>query len=109
MFHGKGKFVWADGSYYEGAYRYNKKEGDGTFVWPDGVKFIGKWLKGRQHGIGHTIKKGKVRRGKWDNGKRVRGLKKSKKEAKTAKTVTAKSVSRVSSQNQRRHVISNIQ
>ena len=27
--HGYGKFTWADGSYYEGEYKNDQKEGDG--------------------------------------------------------------------------------
>ena len=39
--HGKGKFIWPDGRYYEGDYIEDKKQGMGRFVWPGGQVYEG--------------------------------------------------------------------
>ncbi len=52
------------------------KDGYGVFIWPDGRKYEGYWREGKQHGEGnYYTAKGKMRRGQWENGKRVAWLK----------------------------------
>jgi len=41
MKHGKGKFSWPDGSYYEGEMHENLIEGSGKYVWSDGRTYNG--------------------------------------------------------------------
>ena len=37
--HGRGKYLWKDGKYYDGEYEYDKKCGFGIFVWADGKQY----------------------------------------------------------------------
>ena len=37
--HGKGKFVWADGTVYEGNFNNNLMDGFGKIVYPDGKEY----------------------------------------------------------------------
>ena len=74
--HGKGKFTWADGSFYEGDFvegvfhgagtyyfkEYNKTyngaftngkiEGPGEMKWKDGREFYGTFVNGKEEGEG---------------------------------------------------------
>ena len=43
MKHGRGKYVWNDGSCYDGEWFENKINGLGYYVWPDGRKYDGQW------------------------------------------------------------------
>ena len=45
--HGNGKYWWADGRYYEGDYKYDKKHGKGKFIWLDGREYDGEWIDGK--------------------------------------------------------------
>ena len=38
---GKGKYVWADGSTYNGEWIDNKINGYGIYLWADGRKYYG--------------------------------------------------------------------
>lgn len=38
---GKGKYVWKDGSYYDGDWVDNKITGRGKYVWSDGRRYEG--------------------------------------------------------------------
>jgi hypothetical protein len=38
---GKGRYDWADGSYYEGYWFDNKINGTGEYFWSDGRRYIG--------------------------------------------------------------------
>lgn len=74
--HGEGFFTWPDGRSYKGGYIADKKHGFGTFTWADGKTFEGSWIDGKQHGVGKytTVGKGKkksVKKGEWQQGKRV--------------------------------------
>jgi hypothetical protein len=33
---GRGKFIWSDGSSYEGQFYDNNIEGEGVYIWSDG-------------------------------------------------------------------------
>ena len=43
MKHGKGHFVWGDGSQYVGDFDTNNIEGFGEYFWMDGRVFKGEW------------------------------------------------------------------
>ena len=40
---GKGKYTYADGSYYAGQFHKNMRSGAGKFVWADGSVYEGRW------------------------------------------------------------------
>jgi antitoxin component YwqK of YwqJK toxin-antitoxin module len=44
MRHGKGKFFYKEGSYYDGEWKNNKMHGFGTLYYPDGcIAYQGEW------------------------------------------------------------------
>lgn len=66
---GQGKFLYSDGSVYDGKlhdlpllndgsnerkgqWEADKKEGKGTFTYPNGDVYTGDWKKGQRHGFG---------------------------------------------------------
>lgn len=78
--HGKGKLSWGNGNivcsrvgqYYDGEFLSGQKHGLGTFEWRDGTKYVGMWVNGKQSGEGELHMNGKVRKGYWMNGERMR-------------------------------------
>ncbi len=50
--HGKGKFIYADGSAYEGDYQDGKKHGKGKFIYASGNTYEGDYQDGKPHGKG---------------------------------------------------------
>ena len=44
MKHGHGKYIWNDGSMYEGWWMDNKANGKGRLIHADGDHYIGDWL-----------------------------------------------------------------
>ena len=50
--HGKGKFLWSDGSQYEGDFKDNNIEGYGVYIWWDGRKYSGEWKNNKMEGKG---------------------------------------------------------
>ena len=52
---GKGEYVWADGSNYNGEWRESKINGFGQYIWNDGRKYYGTWLNNDMHGNGIYI------------------------------------------------------
>jgi len=99
--HGKGKYSWKDGRFYEGEYFEDKKQGYGTYRWAgkitnklfkekynfflfisnifsfqkDGKKYEGNWLNGKQEGIGKYIYPTLEERwGMFADGKKLRWL-----------------------------------
>ncbi len=50
--HGKGRFLYSDGSSYDGEYINGRKEGNGTFIFPNGNYYEGYFLGGKQDGAG---------------------------------------------------------
>lgn len=49
---GKGTYIWADKSRYDGEFVDSEPHGKGRFVWPDGSKYDGEWDTGYMHGKG---------------------------------------------------------
>ena len=47
-----GKFLWNDGSYYEGDIKNNLFDGKGKFHWKEGREYIGEWKNGKMNGKG---------------------------------------------------------
>eukprot|EP00899_Mesostigma_viride_P002232 jgi/Mesvir1/12009/Mv00312-RA.1 len=90
--HGKGKYVWADGSQYDGEWKSGKKHGYGKYTWtsgatyegdwvdncmqgvgthvgPDGSRYHGSWRQDKKHGLGtKTFGNGDIYEGLWNNG-----------------------------------------
>ena len=54
-FNGKGKYTWADGSYYDGDWVNNKKQGLGEYKFNDGSLFTGNWINDKRDGFGKSI------------------------------------------------------
>ena len=53
---GEGKYFWPDGSTYEGALHNGKRHGHGIFTAADGItKYEGQWVEGKRHGRGRLI------------------------------------------------------
>jgi hypothetical protein len=53
--HGKGRYTWKDGNWYEGAWVDDVKEGMGKFVWTTGDSYEGEYKKDKRHGAGIKI------------------------------------------------------
>ena len=41
---GRGKFIWADGSVYEGDFLDNNLHGKGVYTWIDKKAYDGEWI-----------------------------------------------------------------
>mmetsp|Transcript_24281 Transcript_24281/g.38900 ORF Transcript_24281/g.38900 Transcript_24281/m.38900 type:complete len:218 (+) Transcript_24281:64-717(+) len=93
---GEGREELSDGGYYEGSFRFGKREGPGVLVynvdsgeryegqfrsdcldgdgkklWPDGTVYEGQWKAGRKDGEGVlTETKARSYKGQWKDGKR---------------------------------------
>ncbi|MEM6967476.1 MAG: caspase family protein [Bacteroidota bacterium] len=68
-FNGEGKFLYEDGSYYEGSFADGLTHGFGTWCLPNGDKYIGYFQDNFQHGNGivyHTD--GSITTGEWIHG-----------------------------------------
>ena len=48
----KGKFIWIDGSFYDGEIKNNYFDGYGRFKWMEGREYVGFWKKGKMYGKG---------------------------------------------------------
>lgn len=72
--HGYGHYFYTDGITYVGMFENDKKRGFGIYTWPDGRKYEGWWHGGKQHGVGSYFdpKKGALKCGLWEHGKRVK-------------------------------------
>ena len=51
MMHGKGTFIWADGSSFYGEFLNDLKTGKGIMSWPDGRRVEGVWKNDKQSGL----------------------------------------------------------
>eukprot|EP00803_Ostreobium_quekettii_P004207 evm.model.scf_1435.1 EVM.evm.TU.scf_1435.1 scf_1435:7254-16830(-) len=49
---GYGRYVWTDGSTYEGQWKGGTKHGNGNYVWPSGAQYTGEWSNGCMQGYG---------------------------------------------------------
>ena len=75
MKHGRGKYVWNDGSCYDGEWFENKINGLGYYVWPDGRKYDGQWQENNMHGKGiYTSSNGTKRQKIYDKGECVQTI-----------------------------------
>lgn len=52
---GKGKFLWPDGSVYEGYWKDGKANGKGRLVHSDGDIYIGEWKNDKADGYGRYM------------------------------------------------------
>ena len=70
MLHGEGRFVWASGESYSGAFCDNTITGLGVLQWADGSVYRGSFERGLRHGQGtHKIAGTElVYRGDWQRG-----------------------------------------
>tara|TARA_B100001057_G_scaffold153147_1_gene153279 strand:- start:1231 stop:2679 length:1449 start_codon:yes stop_codon:yes gene_type:complete len=68
---GKGNMVWENGSLYQGNYLDGKRHGFGKFKWPNGDIYEGEFKDGNLDGIGKMIqKKVGIYEGEYVDGKR---------------------------------------
>ena len=67
--HGKGTYIWADGTSYDGEWKDGKRHGEGKYTFADGY-YIGKWIEDEQEGdVTFNYKNGNVYEGEWIDGK----------------------------------------
>ena len=55
--HGKGKYIFANGNYYEGEFRDGVFDGDGTLYFKDKGSFKAKWVDGLAIDVGFMFRK----------------------------------------------------
>jgi len=68
--HGKGKFSFGDGSYYEGHYQDDARHGTGVMTEANGSVYEGEWVADARHGTGvMTEANGSVYEGEWQDSK----------------------------------------
>ena len=46
---------YANGCFYHGQWRANRRHGTGTFKWPSGTEYVGEFRNDRRHGHGKII------------------------------------------------------
>ena len=61
---GEGEEIWPDGSYYKGFYSNNTRNGFGEYFSSDGENYIGNWKGGQKDGVGEI---------KWPDGCKYKG------------------------------------
>ena len=65
---GIGKFLYDNGSTYEGYWQNDKRHGVGTRIYPSGEIYKGGWNVGKKHGFGEWIyPDGTIYKGEWIN------------------------------------------
>lgn len=64
--HGNGYFKWSNGESYKGDYFEDSRTGEGLYRWPDESYYEGSFLRGKRHGVGifHSTD-GAVYEGDW--------------------------------------------
>ncbi|CAG9814003.1 unnamed protein product [Phaedon cochleariae] len=69
--HGKGEFLYPDGSRYQGEWKKDLKHGQGSYFYVNGDLYEGCWYKGLRHGLGtYTYKAANVTHyGTWKDGR----------------------------------------
>ncbi len=66
ILNGVGYYIWADGTFYQGEWRYNERFGTGQYQWPDGSSYQGSWKNDVWFGQGtYTNKYGVQFKGLW--------------------------------------------
>ena len=69
--HGRGKYTFADGGYYDGEFRKDDFNGRGVRVWPNGDRYEGEWHNDNRTGHGKYFwPNGDRYEGEWYNGKK---------------------------------------
>lgn len=61
-------YTWSDGTYYEGFYKNDIKNGQGRYKDVDDSIWEGEWVNGKREGLGTLIKNGKKYVAQWMNG-----------------------------------------
>jgi hypothetical protein len=51
MYHGEGKYTWADGSWYQGGWHHNKCHGEGQFCDKEGKLHQGQYYQSTGPGL----------------------------------------------------------
>jgi hypothetical protein len=68
--HGEGLYLAADGSRYQGGWRFGVKHGQGTYTSPEGDVYVGEYVEGLRQGHGvYTLANGSRYEGEWWGGK----------------------------------------
>lgn len=69
MAYGKGRCWWADGSYYEGFFEFNKRNRRGFYIFPGGKdRYIGDFVDDKRQGEGEmSYADGTLFVGSWEN------------------------------------------
>ncbi len=69
-------FKWASGASYHGQWVDDKREGYGMLKWPNKDEYHGQWKNDDRNGEGVYKEgaSGKIKRGIWENDKRVKVL-----------------------------------
>jgi hypothetical protein len=68
--HGEGRYVYADGRQYSGAFSSGVKNGAGFFSWPNGNRYDGSFVDGQREGGGVFFwRDGTVYRGQFQSNK----------------------------------------
>ena len=47
--------MFENGSYYEGSFKFDKKDGQGKYVWADGSNYNGQWVGNNMSGFGRYV------------------------------------------------------
>ena len=73
--HGKGTYIWKNGTKYEGEWKDGERYGQGRFTFTDGSKYVGEFKDGKKHGQGtYTYPDGRKYEGEWKDGKTWTGI-----------------------------------
>ena len=66
ILNGSGYYIWSDGTFYHGEWKFNERFGTGDYQWPDGSKYSGSWKNDQWFGEGtYTNKYGIQFTGLW--------------------------------------------
>lgn len=70
---GLGKFYYPDGSWYKGQWKRDVRHGNGVYTYQNGDTYDGAWYKGERHGVGtYTFAEADCKfMGTWKYGKRM--------------------------------------
>jgi hypothetical protein len=73
--HGKGLYIWADQTRYEGSWFNGERSGEGMMTLPNGERHTGTYSKNKKNGLAWwRFTSGKVRQGEWQDDTLVRWL-----------------------------------